>query len=109
MGSMMTQIDYLGPERRIHKVLVTRNTEYHMRSERCIAVRNIQSGAWQHHHKALGTTLRGCLVANTSGGYVFCETFPKPGHRIYFANDVCTSPVHTICRPERYIVECYNN
>ena len=109
VGQMTTQPKYFGPERRIHKILVTRNTEYHLRAQECVAVRDITSGAWRHNHKALGTTLRGSLVSTSAGGYRFSEGCPEPGHRLYFSNDVYTSPVHTICRPERYIVDCYKN
>ena len=30
-------MSYEGPERRIHRVFVTRNTEYHVRQDRCVA------------------------------------------------------------------------
>ena len=104
---MTTQVEYIGPERRIHKILVTRNTEYHIRKNHCVAVRDIRSGVWQYHHKALGSSLRGSFLSGQAGGYQFTEAFPKIGERICFSNDIFTSPIHTICRPERYIVETY--
>ena len=36
--------DYGGPERRRHRVFVTRNTEYHFRDGFCIAVRDRRTG-----------------------------------------------------------------
>ena len=35
---------YRGPERRRHRVFVTRNTEYHFRDGFCIAVRDRRTG-----------------------------------------------------------------
>jgi hypothetical protein len=37
---------YLGKERRIHRIFVTRNSEYHVRRNVCVGVRDRRSGEW---------------------------------------------------------------
>ena len=46
-------------ERRHHKLVVTRNTEYHVRDGRVIAVRRRGSTEWNTEHTALGMTIQG--------------------------------------------------
>ncbi len=36
--------DYAGPDRRRHRVYVTKNTEYHFRDGFCVAVRDRRTG-----------------------------------------------------------------
>ena len=41
---------YQGPDRRIHRVFVTRNTEYHVRAGVCVAVRDLRGGLMDGGH-----------------------------------------------------------
>ena len=43
---------YLGKERRIHRIFVTRNSEYHVRRNVCVGVRDRRSGEWLAGHMA---------------------------------------------------------
>ena len=40
-------MSYEGSDRRVHQVFVTRNTEYHVRAELCVAVRDRGLGRWR--------------------------------------------------------------
>ena len=97
---------YDGPERRIHKVYVTRNTEYHVRAGLCIAVRP-RKGEWVTDHHALSMKLAAHMKVGTL--LPLLDT-PKIGHRLYFSrgkDDVLTSPVVAIVRPAKEIVAGY--
>jgi len=96
-------------ERRIHKVYVTRNTEYHLRRDECIAVRDRRTGHWLEAHAAVRKNLGGSVYFHTNG---ICPTAggPRVGDSIYFRNgerDLITSRVESIERPEKHIVLQY--
>ena len=44
----MTQ--FSGKERRRHRLFVTQNTEYHLREQLCVGVRDLWSGRWRDDH-----------------------------------------------------------
>ncbi len=97
------------PERRIHKVFVTRNTEYHVRRDLCVAVKDRRSGKWVDGHLALRKKLEGSLRYGVNG---LCPNLgaPQIGDAIYFRNgekDLITSRVEAIARPEKTVVEQY--
>jgi hypothetical protein len=97
-------------ERRIHKVFVTRNTEYHMRRDVCIAVRDRRTGEWRNGHLALGKRVHGGLKFTRSGGIVPNLGLPEIGDSMFFhanGRDLITSPVLAIERPPRDIVLQY--
>ena len=96
---------YSGPERRRHRVLVTNNTEYHMRGRICVGVRDA-SGGWQVHHRSLGTQL---IAAVSSGGqWIPYEGGPPPvGTRLLFSNQTLTSPIKQIERPALDLVRAH--
>jgi hypothetical protein len=101
--------DYAGPERRIHKVYVTKNTEYHVRRNVCVAVKDRRSGRWLDGHMALRKRLEGSLRYHAHG---FAPNVGDVavGDAIYFRNgerDLITSRLETILRPEREIVAQY--
>src|SRR5215469_12904009 len=52
---------YAGPERRRHRVYVTRNTEYHVRDRTCVAVRDRRTGDFMQGHLALERQIEGGL------------------------------------------------
>lgn len=97
-------------ERRIHRVFVTRNTEYHVRRDVCIAVRDRRSGEWLHGHLALRQRIHGGLRFTRSGGILPNLGQPGIGESIFFhadGRDLVTSPVLTVDRPEKRVVTAY--
>ena len=48
-------------ERRRHKMIVTRNREYHFRNDECVGVRDRKTGRWVRRHLALRANLVGFL------------------------------------------------
>jgi hypothetical protein len=89
--------------RRQHRMFVTRNTEYHLRLDECVGVRDVGSGEWYRHHAAL--RLRAVSLPAMGHDHQWV------GRRIQFwgsGSDVVTSPVTDVARPplecpERYI------
>ena len=100
---------YKGTERRIHRVYVTRNTEYHIRGTVCVGVRDLRNDTWCEVHPALGRSLEGALRYLNSGVQPVLEE-PRIGDAIYFRNgerDLVTSRVQRIDRPRLEIVQTY--
>lgn len=86
-------------ERRRHRMMVTRNTEYHLRDSECVGVRDRQSGSWVAEHPAL----RGILLGGVDRRKRLFER-PIPGTRLLFAKgrrDILTSPLADEARPEK--------
>ncbi|MEM9864765.1 MAG: hypothetical protein AAF938_24400 [Myxococcota bacterium] len=101
---------YLGTERRIHKVFVTRNTEYHVRKDRCVAVKDRRTGSWVDGHLAAGGRVSGGLRFHESGGVTPNDGLPSVGESLFFCTegrDLVTSPVVSVQRPARDIVAEY--
>ncbi len=97
-------------ERRIHKVYLTRNTEYHVRRDRCVAVRDRQSGKWMRSHIAVDGVVQGSLRFSLKGA-IAAGTNPTVGHSLYLdkeGQDVITSPVLGIERPRRETLQQYS-
>ena len=116
--------DYRGPERRRHRVFVTRNTEYHFRDGFCIAVRDRRTGDFLEGHLALHRRINGGLRFFPNGGIAPNEGLPQPGESLYFAGkaqkgsvggdvegakarELVTSPLESVERPDRRLVEAY--
>lgn len=81
--------------RRRHRMFVTRNTEYHLRLDECVGVRDLETGAWQRHHAAL--RLRAIQLPPMGHDHSWV------GRRLQFwgaGQDVVTSPVVEVARPE---------
>jgi hypothetical protein len=94
-------------ERRRHQVFITRNTEYHVRSGRVVAVRERHSGEWLQDHAALDMEVRGHIDRE---GVVPLPGAPACGQRLYLARgdrDVVTSTVAAIERPPKELVAEY--
>jgi len=90
-------------ERRLNKLFVTLNTEYHVHGDRCVAVRDRRSGAWHGEHSALGGRLLGAFSRCGQGGFN-PEHQPGKGHHLVFIRDrrdVVTSPLEGVERPPR--------
>ncbi len=101
---------YRGPERRRHRVYVTRNTEYHFRDGFCVAVRDRRTGDFLHGHLALQRRVHGGLKFFESGANAPNPGDPRPGESLYFASegrDLVTSPLESVERPARELVQAY--
>jgi hypothetical protein len=99
-----------GPDRRRHRVYITRNTEYHFRDGFCIAVRDRRSGDFLRGHLALRRRLHGGLKFYLNGAIVPNPGEPQPGEALYFAyegRDLVTSPLESVDRPEKKLVDSY--
>jgi len=104
---MANRKKYSGPERRIHKIYVTRNTEYHVRQGVCVAVKPRDGKQWEAGHGAVKMKLEGHVKQGT---LLPMPGPPKLGFRMYFARgdeDVLTSPVVAIVRPPKKVVQEY--
>jgi len=111
---------YGGPERRRHRVFVTRNTEYHFRDGFCIAVRDRRTGDFLEGHLALRRRVNGGLRFFSNGGIAPNGGDPQPGESLYFSSDeraahegadrsreLVTSPLESVERPPRALVDAY--
>jgi len=88
-------------------VYVTRNTEYHMRRDVCVAVKSRTPGIRGDGHSALNMRLEGHIQ---EGRMLPMPGPPKLGFRMYLArgnHDVFTSPVVEILRPSKKVVAQY--
>ncbi|HXN31643.1 MAG TPA: hypothetical protein VN894_07275 [Polyangiaceae bacterium] len=103
---------YRGPERRRHRVFVTRNTEYHFRDGVCVAVRDRRTGGFLHGHLALCRPLHGGIRFFANGAISPNPGEPRPGESLYFASeerDLVTSPLERIERPTKELARAYPN
>ena len=105
-----SKANYNGPERRRHRVFVTRNTEYHFRDGVCVAVRDRRTGEFLHGHLALCRSVEGGIKFYPNGAIVPNAGEPRPGESIYFANgerDLITSPLERVERPSCELTRAY--
>jgi hypothetical protein len=101
---------YDGPERRIHKVFITRNTEYHVRRGTCVGVRDRESGQWLIKHFALKRSVAGAIKFFESGAMSASPGLPRIGESMYFEDvgrDLVTSSVVSVERPKQDMVVQY--
>jgi hypothetical protein len=102
--------DYAGPERRRHRVYVTRNTEYHFRDGLCVAVRDRRTGQFMQGHSALAGRIDAGIKFFDNGSIAPSAGEPRPGECLYFASegrDLVTSPLEAVERPPRQTVSMY--
>jgi hypothetical protein len=93
-------------ERRIHRVYVTSNTEYHLRRDLCVAVRDRKSGRFLTRHAALFRRVRGAMRRYGDNGCVIEDALPREGQSLVFETAV-TTPVLSIERPHPALVRAY--
>lgn len=114
-AATMTQ-PYRGPERRRHRVFVTRNTEYHCRDGVCVAVRDLRTHAFLPRHPALGKKVTASFELSTDGGIsgVHAPEEIRIGEQLCLSSgrgdlehDVLTTPLRAIERPPREVVTSY--
>lgn len=101
---------YLGPERRHHRMYVTRNSEYHFRDTLCVGVRDLQTGRWLDSHLAIGRKLSGAIRLSTDGRPVPTPAAPGIGEALYFGEegrDLITSVLCAVERPPHAAVKTY--
>lgn len=101
---------YLGPERRVHRMYVTRNTEYHFRGEVCVAVRDRKTGRWLDSHLAVNRRLTSGVKFHRNGAAVPSLAPPQPGEALYFGEggrELITSALAAIERPAKEVVRSY--
>ncbi len=102
--------EYRGPERRRHRVFVTRNTEYHFRDGFCVAVRDRRTGEFLQGHLALTRSMQGGLRFFANGAIAPNTGEPRPGESLYFASegrDLVTSPLEHVDRPSKELTLAY--
>ena len=110
MGEKATAAGWRGHERRRHRVYVTRNTEYHLRDELCVGVRDRRTGEWLAGHLALRRKLHGGIRFFLNGAISPNLGAPRVGEALFFTadgRDLVTSPVQSIERPVKSIVATY--
>jgi hypothetical protein len=103
---------YEGPERRRHRVYVTRNTEYHFRDKLCVAVRDRRTGQFLRGHLAVDGRIDASLRFLPNGAMAPNANEPCAGESLYFASDgrdLVTSPLEKVERPARDVVAAYGN
>lgn len=96
-------------------MFLTRNTEYHVRDDICVAVRDRSSKRFLEGHMALSLKLEGGVKLHANGCAVPSLDAPTAGDAIYFnyknrsgeERQIVTSRVEAIARPEKRVVESY--
>jgi hypothetical protein len=84
----------MADDRRRHRVFFTRHTEYHLREDECVGVRDRDTGDWLIDHAALRLRALTLPEHDSSAEWI--------GQRIQFwgrYTDVLTSPVVDVGRP----------
>lgn len=102
--------EYGGRERRVHRMFVTRNTEYHCRGDVCVAVRDRRSRAWLPSHMALQRRITGGVRLLANGTAIPVPETPQVGEALYFGGegrDLITSVLCGVERPPKAVVESY--
>ena len=107
-------MEYQGAERRRHRVIVTRNTEYHLRDDVCVAVRDRKSKRWAEGHLAVELKIEGGVRFFDNGAVVPSLEDPQPGDAMYFTyqcegqlRQLITSRIEAVERPSKKEVLTY--
>ncbi|MEM6960725.1 MAG: hypothetical protein AAF550_03145 [Myxococcota bacterium] len=102
--------NHLGSDRRVHRVFVTQNTEYHLRHRTCVGVRNRHTGRWVEGHQALSAEVSGALKIGPQGSLKPRRSLPKIGESLFFSDggrDMVTGAVVAVKRPPVDLVSTY--
>jgi len=94
-------------ERRQHKLILTKNTEYHFRDDECVGVRDRKTGKWVRKHLALRAFLTG-YVDQTKKIW----KSPVRGGRLHIISErgsVLTSPLINVFRPNKEVIWAYTS
>ena len=106
---------YRGDERRRHHVYITRNTEYHLRDNVCVAVRDRRSRSFRPAHIALNLKLQGGVKIFSNGALIPNVQKPLVGDAIFFTiegpegydKQIVTSRIEKNDRPPKRDVMLY--
>lgn len=96
------------PDRRRHRVYVTRTTEYHVRDGVCVAVRDRGTDGFRHGH--LAESQRATRLCLSPDGMQPGTGDPQPGDAIAFQageRRLVTGAIEKIVRPGKTTVERY--
>jgi len=109
---METELPKVILEKRKNKMFVTRNTEYHVRDDVCVAVKKLDSGDWLMHSKALGARLIATLSVTPKRTKGICSVFwPEVGDHLVMYNtmgeDIITTRIRKIKRPPPHCLRYY--
>jgi hypothetical protein len=110
MNQSASGTNYVGQDRRQHRMYVTRNTEYHFRGLTCVAVRDRKSGRFLRSHLAVQRTLSGAVKYQPNGAAIPSCAPPEIGEALHFGDngrELVTSLCSSIERPARHLVEAY--
>jgi hypothetical protein len=98
-------------ERRRRQKFVTRNSEYHFKDRRCVAVRDLNEGNWLLAHDALAKPLSGTIRFGRDGAAYPSLDPPRVGDALFFGDnggpELITSVIHAIDRPTKDEVRSY--
>jgi len=99
-------------EKRRHKLYVTKNTEYHVKDNVCVGIRNRATGDWIMVSRAIGAVLIGGL--HQAGEHeVNFSSYPwlEKGDCLLFitdgGHDIVTTRVEQVDRPSRQSIRYY--
>jgi len=104
---------YPGPDRRRRVTYMTRNTEYHLESGVCVAVRDRATGNWQLCHGALGRRLSASVRQQAGQPPHPSIEAPELGDALFFGpsgasgTEVLTSSLLSIERPQKATIDAY--
>ncbi len=105
-----TQRAYTGLDRRLHRMYVTRNTEYHFCGRTCVAVRDRRTGHFLNTHEAVRRQLSGGVKYQENGTAIPSLAAPQIGEALYFGEEgreLVTILCSSIERPSRSLVASY--
>lgn len=108
-------MSWTGSERRRHRVIVTRNTEYHLKEDVVVAVRDRGSKRWCEGHLAVSLRVEGGVRIFDNGAVVPSLEGPQPGDAMYFtyksesghARQLITSKIEAVERTPKKDVLAY--
>jgi hypothetical protein len=97
-------------DRRLHRMFVTENSEYHLKENVCVGIRSLRSGKWITRAKALKARLIGG-ISSMIEVKLAAPSFPKVGESLLFmtddGEDVVTTRIKDIRRPPREALNFY--
>jgi hypothetical protein len=97
-------------ERRHHKMLVTQNTEYHLRDDVCVGMRSCSDGQWITGAKTLNARLVGAIGSLEDLGANRYSP-PEVGKYLLFSTSdgevIITTKLEQIERPPKEAVQHY--
>jgi len=111
-----SNMSYEGTDRRRHRLIVTRNTEYHLKDDVCVAVRDRATKRWAEGHMAVSLRCEGGVKFHSNGAMIPSLTEPAPGDAIFFSyktsggedRQLVTSKIESVLRTPKRDVLAYS-